>query len=93
MLPPERRLTGIPPLLEEKAYFVVHAPRQSGKTTSFQALAKTLTAQGSYAALLASCETGRTAAGPWRRGSPRARSSGGQAVAGVSVVERSEESL
>jgi hypothetical protein len=68
MLPPERRLTGIPPLLEEKAYFVVHAPRQSGKTTSFQALAKTLTAQGTYAALLTSCETGRTAGDDVSRG-------------------------
>lgn len=68
MLPPERRLPGIAPLLEEKAYFVVHAPRQSGKTTSFQALAKTLTAQGRYAALLTSCETGRTAGDDVDRG-------------------------
>ncbi len=68
LLPPERRLKGIAPLLEEKAYFVVHAPRQSGKTTSFQALAKTLTAQGTYAAVLTSCETGRTAGDDVARG-------------------------
>ena len=68
MLPPERRLTGIRPLLEEKAYCVVHAPRQSGKTTSFQALAKTLTAEGHFAALLTSCETGRTAGDDVARG-------------------------
>lgn len=61
MLPPERRLPGIRPLIAERAYFVVHAPRQSGKTTSFQHLAKALTAEGRYAALLTSCETGRTA--------------------------------
>jgi AAA domain len=68
MLPPERRLAGIRPLLEEKAYCVVHAPRQSGKTTSFQALAKTLTAEGRFAALLTSCETGRTAGDDVARG-------------------------
>ncbi len=68
MLPPERRLAGIRPLLDEKAYCVVHAPRQSGKTTSFQALAKTLTAEGRFAALLASCETGRTAGDEVARG-------------------------
>jgi hypothetical protein len=68
MLPPERRLTGIPLLLAEKAYFVVHAPRQSGKTTSFQALAQTLTAQATHAALLTSCETGRTAGDDVGRG-------------------------
>ena len=63
MLPPERRLAGVRPLLEEKTYCVVQAPQQSGKTTSFQALAKTLTAEGRFAALLTSCETGRTAVG------------------------------
>ncbi len=68
MLPPERRLAGIRPLLEEKAYCVVHAPRQSGKTTSFQALAKTLTVEGRFAALLTSCETGRTAGDDVGRG-------------------------
>jgi len=68
MLPPERRLAGIQPLLEEKAYCVVHAPRQSGKTTSFQALAKTLTAEGRFAALLSNCETGRTAGDDVDRG-------------------------
>lgn len=68
MLPPERRLAGIRPLLDEKAYCVVHAPRQSGKTTSFLALARTLTAEGRFAALLSSCETARTAADDLGRG-------------------------
>jgi len=61
MLPPEHRLGDLRPLIQEEAYFVVHAPRQSGKTTSFQHLARSLTAEGRFAALLASCETGRTA--------------------------------
>ncbi len=45
MLPPERRLPGVRPLIDEKAYFVVHALRQSGKTTCFQFLAASLTAE------------------------------------------------
>lgn len=61
MLPPERRLPEVRRLIAEKAYFVVHAPRQSGKTTSFRHLARALTAEGDYAAVLASCETGRVA--------------------------------
>lgn len=56
MLPPERRLGRIRPLIELEAFFVVHAPRQSGKTTSFSALAHALTAEGKYAALNVSCK-------------------------------------
>ena len=33
MLPPEQRLPRIRPLIDERAYFVVHAPRQSGKVS------------------------------------------------------------
>ncbi len=61
MLPPERRLPDLHPYFEDEAYFVVHAPRQSGKTTSFHHLARGLTSEGRYAAVLASCETGRAA--------------------------------
>lgn len=43
MLPPDRRLPGIRTLVEQKAYFVLHAPRQVGKTTSLLALARALT--------------------------------------------------
>jgi hypothetical protein len=61
MLPPERRLPEVRRLIEEKSYFVLHAPRQTGKTTSLAALAQTLTAEGRYAALLTSCEAGQLA--------------------------------
>ncbi len=61
MLPPETRLTELRPLIEEKAYFVVHAPRQTGKTTSLKKLARSLTAEGKYAALLTSCKIGEAA--------------------------------
>lgn len=59
MLPPERRLGECLDLIEKNAYFVVHAPRQSGKTTLMKSLAKRLTAGGRYAALWFSCEAAR----------------------------------
>ncbi len=68
MLPTEPRLPEVRELIEEKLYFVVHAPRQSGKTTCFQALARTLTAEGKYAALHASCERGQVARSDIDRG-------------------------
>ena len=60
MVPPLDRLPDVVPLIDRKSYFVVHAPRQSGKTTCFHHLARELTASGRFAAQLASCETART---------------------------------
>ncbi|NJL27603.1 MAG: AAA family ATPase [Thermoanaerobaculia bacterium] len=77
MLPPERRLPTIRRLIEDKLYFVVHAPRQTGKTTSLRTLAQALTAEGRFAALHASCESGAAA--------------GSNIEAGVSAVLRSLE--
>ena len=56
MLPAAARLPEVLSLVENQAYFVLHAPRQSGKTTSMMALAVQLTATGRYAALHATCE-------------------------------------
>lgn len=56
MLPTEPRLPGARDLIERNRYFVVHAPRQSGKTTALEALARDLTAEGKRVALLVSCE-------------------------------------
>lgn len=61
MIPAERRLPEAPRLVEQLGYFVVHAPRQTGKTTALQALARQLTASGRYAALYFSCEEGEAA--------------------------------
>lgn len=61
MVPPGPRLPEARPLIDEGQYFVVHAPRQTGKTTALIALAKELTAEGRYAALYFSCETGEPA--------------------------------
>jgi len=59
MLDPLNRLGDIRSLIGDKQYFVVHAPRQTGKTTTLEALAKKLTAEGKYTALRFSVETGR----------------------------------
>lgn len=61
MLPPEDRLGPVSRLIDEAGYFVVHAPRQCGKTTSFQALAARLTREGTYTALWMSCEMAQAA--------------------------------
>ena len=59
MLPPEPRLRGARDLIAQRAYFVVHAPRQTGKTTSLRALCRNLTSEGDHAALHFSCEGGQ----------------------------------
>jgi DNA polymerase III delta prime subunit len=56
MLPPEPRLPGARELIAQQRYFVVHAPRQTGKTTTLNALARDLTAEGKHVALRFSCE-------------------------------------
>jgi len=63
MLSPERRLPGVRDLIDQEQYFVLHAPRQTGKTTSVRALASSLMAEGRYAALVATCETGQAIGG------------------------------
>ncbi|HEU5159479.1 MAG TPA: hypothetical protein VFU43_20955 [Streptosporangiaceae bacterium] len=61
MLPPEPRLPEARQLIDRGQYFVVHAPRQTGKTTTLLALAERLTAEGRYAALYFSCERAEAA--------------------------------
>ncbi|MBI5481045.1 MAG: ATP-binding protein [Deltaproteobacteria bacterium] len=61
LVPPEPRLPEARGLVAQGAYFVVHAPRQTGKTTTLWALARALCAEGSTAALHFSCETGESA--------------------------------
>ena len=59
MLPASARLPQARRLVERGSYFVVHAPRQTGKTTTLRELALELTAEGRYAALYFSCEEGQ----------------------------------
>ncbi|MGI5167829.1 ATP-binding protein [Spirillospora sp. CA-253888] len=61
MLDPLARLPEARGLVEQGKYFVVHAPRQTGKTTMLAALARELNATGDYAAVRFSCETGKVA--------------------------------
>ena len=68
MIEPEGRLAKLRPLIDREAWLVVHAPRQSGKTTTTRLLAEALTAEGRYAAALASCKPGSTAGDDVDRG-------------------------
>lgn len=68
LLPPERRLPAARPLIERQSYFVLHAPRQSGKTTLVRTLAGNLTAEGRYTALYATCEPAQAAGSDIERG-------------------------
>ncbi|MCK6506278.1 ATP-binding protein [Myxococcota bacterium] len=49
MLPPQRRLPELRRLIAEEQYFVVHAARQTGKTTAMRALAEQLRGEGRVA--------------------------------------------
>lgn len=56
ILPPLPRVPDAERHVDAGDYFVLHAPRQSGKTTFLQAFAQALTDSGSFAALYTSCE-------------------------------------
>ena len=58
---PVSRLLEARTLVDDLGYFVVHAPRQTGKTTTLRALARELSAEGRHAALHFSCEAGQAA--------------------------------
>jgi hypothetical protein len=61
-LPPLSRwdLDEILMLIEQKKYFLLHAPRQTGKTTCLLALMERLNGDGGYRALYANIETAQT---------------------------------
>ncbi len=60
MLPATARLEELEldRLIEQQAYFVLHAPRQTGKTTAIQEWARQLTATGQYIGVWVSMEVG-----------------------------------
>jgi hypothetical protein len=68
MLPPERRAGEIPRLIERGQYFVLHAPRQTGKTTLLLSLCQRLNAEGKYAALYVNVENAQVVGGDVARG-------------------------
>ena len=56
MLDAENRLTDVRDLITNKQYFVIHAARQSGKTTLLNSLEYTINEEGRYYALYCSLE-------------------------------------
>lgn len=80
MLPALERLEAfnIERLIAQKSYFVLHAPRQTGKTTAMLELARQLTESGDYIGVMVSMEVGaafpddvdsaeKAILGSWRR--------------------------
>ncbi|NEZ60952.1 ATP-binding protein [Adonisia turfae] len=57
-LPPTERLPNLERVIDQEGYFVIHAPRQTGKTTAMLALAQQLTASDRYTAVMVSAEVG-----------------------------------
>ena len=58
MLSPLGRLPQLQRVIDQQGYFVLHAPRQTGKTTAMLSLAKSLTESGQYSAIMVSVEVG-----------------------------------
>ncbi|MDH6058976.1 ATP-binding protein, partial [Chrysosporum bergii ANA360D] len=58
MLPTSDRLPQLKRLIDQRNDFVIHAPRQTGKTTAMLTLAQELTASGEYTAVMISAEVG-----------------------------------
>ena len=56
MLSATERLPEVVSFINKEQYFVVHAPRQCGKTTAFQAMADEINAKGEMAAFYCSIE-------------------------------------
>ena len=64
MLPALDRLPEIRRLVALRRYFVIHAPRQTGKTTAIKALAREINAKGDMVALYCTLETLQNAKDP-----------------------------
>jgi predicted AAA+ superfamily ATPase len=61
MIEASSRLTGITELIDKKQYIVIHATRQSGKTTFLLDLANRLNREGQYYVLCALLLVGSSA--------------------------------
>ncbi len=66
MLPALDRMPEIRRLVAREQYFVLHAPRQTGKTTALQALVREINAKGEAVALYCTLETLQRATDPAR---------------------------
>ena len=57
MIPAGRRLSQVRSLIDDEHYFIMHAPRQTGKTTLLRNLSRELTDEGKFAAMTISLES------------------------------------
>ena len=57
MLPAAERLPEVVGMIRRELYFVIHAPRQSGKTTALKQLVRDINGSGERVALYCSLET------------------------------------
>ena len=57
-------------LIRTKRYFVLHAPRQTGKTSALLAMMKTLNEEGKFACAYANIEGAQAARGDETQGIP-----------------------
>ncbi|GHT21247.1 hypothetical protein AGMMS4957_09750 [Bacteroidia bacterium] len=64
MIEASSRLSGIRELIDQQQYFVIHAPRQSGKTTFLLDLASHINREGKYYALYCSLEVAQGVINP-----------------------------
>ena len=64
MLPALDRLPQVRRLVNRRQYFVIHAPRQTGKTTAVKALVREINAKGDMVAIYCTLETLQNAADP-----------------------------
>ena len=69
MLPALDRLPEIRRLVARRQYFVIHAPRQTGKTTAIKALVREINAKGDMVALYCTLETLQGSTDPARASS------------------------
>ncbi|MDR0544435.1 MAG: hypothetical protein LBG30_03690, partial [Odoribacteraceae bacterium] len=58
------RLSGVEQLIDGKQYFVIHAARQSGKTTYLKDLTRRINGEGKYHALYCSLESAQGMTAP-----------------------------
>ncbi len=64
MVDPLPRLSGVTELIDRREYFILHAPRQTGKTTYLYALMHRLNKEGKYTALQVNIQTAASGQSP-----------------------------
>ncbi|MDD2709317.1 MAG: ATP-binding protein [Verrucomicrobiae bacterium] len=92
MLPPQGRLPGLSDLIRRGDYFVIHAARQSGKTTLILDLERELNAGGEFCAVYCNVEPANEIADP-KEGLPAIARSIAKAVRRSHLVQAGLEAM